>query len=135
MSFKDYLEEEYYNTYKLQGKTIEIFLNPSSSEPKNNPKEVRAILDKKGDLFAWDGETDIIHEPMIRRLNKENSNTIPLFIYPRKKVVDISFIDYDPSILTQQEVDRIKQIVKNNDKLIRYMNNKFKITVSHTLFE
>jgi hypothetical protein len=136
MSFKDYLEEEYYNTYKLNGQIVEVFLNPTSGEPKNNPKIVRAILDKKGDLFAWDGETETIHEPVMNRMNKNKENgAISIILFPRTKLVEISLWDWKQADLTQQEVERIKNIVKNNSNVKKYMKNDFRIKVDSNLFD
>lgn len=48
------LKEEWHDSYKVKGKTIEVFLNPSLGElPKKS--SYRAILNiKNGDLYVWD---------------------------------------------------------------------------------
>jgi hypothetical protein len=138
MKFKQYINEEWFNTYKIEGKTVEVFYNPSSDEPKKNSKEIRGVIDKKGDLFAWDGDDkdSPIHEPVMKRLNKSHVNgAISVFLYPKRGLVEVSFFDFNQVELTQQEVDRYKDIVKENQNVIKYMGKKFKIRASNTMFE
>ncbi len=139
MKFKQYINEEWFNTLKIEGHVVEIFHNPSPSEPKNNSKEIKGIIDKKGDLFIWNGEEkdSPIHEPVMKRLNKNISNgAIPIFLYPKKNAVEVSFFDFNQIELTQREIDRYRELVVNNPNIIKYMGKKnFSIRTSNTMFD
>lgn len=141
MKFKQFLNEEYYNSYIIGGKTIEVFLNPTPSEFKmiGKAQELRGILDKKGDLFIWldDASTDewdkLVHEPVMRKLNKSiETGTIPIKLYPKKKRIELSYYQKG---LSQQEVERQGAILRANENIKKYMGGKFKLDLPKDIFD
>jgi hypothetical protein len=53
MTFKDFVCEEWADTYKITGNTVEVFKNPKPSELASDSS--RAFLFPNGNLYAWNG--------------------------------------------------------------------------------
>lgn len=88
MNFKEYINEKYFNSFKVHPKvTVEVFKNPTSSEFKSK-MDIIGFLDEKDNLFIWDLTSDYAHHTnLLQKLNLNNTYAIPIYI--NKNRIDI----------------------------------------------
>lgn len=114
MKFKQYIDESYYQTFKIDNEVIEIFKNPNTSDFKGSP-EVKCIMDSKGNLFSWARIDPAFHHQVLKSLKFSTNKIIPFYIFKRsgRIVVEVaaSMFDKCTSYNYENKKDQ-KEIIK-----------------------
>jgi hypothetical protein len=130
------VNEEYFNSFKHEGETVEVYKNPKSTEPEH-VIEVRGILDRKGNLYVWEG--NLLHKEMSRLLglNLFDGGNIGLYFHMEdfhNLKINLSMWDIDTALHGDSSfVAQLKYTVQNNNHIKQYMQNKFKVGIEHRM--
>jgi hypothetical protein len=125
------IDEEYHDSFKLHGDTIELFKNPSKAEAGFSKQMVRAIIDKNSDLIIWDGRERGLHSDVAKHLKLDLTDINNICLYIRlgtgkeaENEVEISFLNigrFASNAVVERGIDK----VQDNKNLKKYIGGKF----------
>jgi len=146
MTFKQYLKEEFYNSFKHSlGTMTDVYKNPTRGEiselrkslsqvyttplrfgltAKPSRYDIRGLIVGK-DLYIWGG--DDLHETMSKKLNYFGAQVVPLYLDPINNSVELSTIMMTghgfTSLSWYEDQDYIVDLIKKCKPLKAVMGN------------
>ena len=125
---KGYVKEEFSKNLKMsENYTLAIFKNPKRFAEPDKPKFIRGVLDKKGDIYVWDGNTDYLHDEVARRMgwNLRDMVDIPFTVNVGQDIISLTY--YNLNDYTKKELAEHKNRIESNENIKNYVGSKYPI--------
>jgi len=127
MTLLEYLKEEWHDSIKADGFTVEIFKNPSRGDIKNaDVYGVRGVLIGQN-LFVWSVGTQ--HHLVLDRLIKNRAKAVPIIIKGNLVIVSSCMMKSKSNLCYPKDKDKIKEMVKTNKNILQFIGKQYKVEI------